>query len=139
MPEPLPKPGGTQAALVGAAPAPAAPKAAATPEAGAAAEPAATVKLTPDFAFDPAKVSIKKGQAVRWVNEGRSPQTVTGDPARVSDKSQVSLPDGAKPWDSGVLNSGAEFTQTFDVAGTYHYASMNTFPKVMTGEVDVQG
>jgi plastocyanin len=160
IPRSLPKPGGTPAPLVGAAPAAAAPPSlpqnenpveepggppqpiaspAATPQPAAAPEPAATVKLTPDFAFDPEKITIKTGQAVRWVNEGRSPETVTGDPAQFSDKSLVSLPEGAKPWDSGVLNSGDDFVHVFDVAGTHRYASMNAYPHPMTGEVDVQG
>lgn len=109
---------------------------AATPVAPA---PAATVTLTADFRFDPAEVTIRVGQAVEWRNAGRSPQTVTGDPARVRDKSLVALPAGAPPWDSGVLNYGDTFAQTFDVAGDYAYVSMPQEANGMTGRVVVQG
>jgi plastocyanin len=106
------------------------------PSAAAAPAPAATVTLTPDFTFNPDKVTIKSGQAVRWVNQGRSPQTVTCDPARARDKSVVQLPAGAQPWDSGILNWGVDFVHTFDTPGTYRYFSMPQEPK-MTGQVEV--
>jgi plastocyanin len=99
--------------------------------------PSATVELTPDFTFNPDKVSIKTGQAVRWVNQGRSPQTVTGDPARATDKNSVKLPAGAQPWDSGVLNAGEDFTHVFDTPGMYQYFSMPQEQKPMTGQVVV--
>jgi plastocyanin len=104
--------------------------------AAAAPAPSATVELTPDFKFSPDKVSIKTGQSVRWVNKGKSPQTVTCDPARATDKSVVQLPSGAQPWDSGVLNSGDDFVHAFDTAGTYRYFSMPQ-EKTMTGQVEV--
>ncbi|HEX5498570.1 MAG TPA: plastocyanin/azurin family copper-binding protein [Thermomicrobiales bacterium] len=110
---------------------------AASPVAGAAPAPSATVNLTPDFTFSPDKVSIKVGQAVRWVNQGRSPQTVTDDPALAPDKSLVQLPSGAQPWDSGVLNWGEDFVHVFDTPGTYGYFSLPQAPKTMTGQVEV--
>ncbi|HEU0114077.1 MAG TPA: plastocyanin/azurin family copper-binding protein, partial [Thermomicrobiales bacterium] len=110
---------------------------AASPVAAAAPAPSATVVLTPDFTFSPDKVSIKVGQAVRWVNQGRSPQTVTDDPARATDKSLVQLPSGAQPWDSGVLNWGAAYVHVFDTPGTYGYFSMPQEQKKMAGQVEV--
>ncbi|HEU5433288.1 MAG TPA: plastocyanin/azurin family copper-binding protein [Thermomicrobiales bacterium] len=109
----------------------------ASPVAGAPPAPSATVELTPDFTFSPDKVSIKSGQAVRWVNKGRSPQTVTCDPARAQDKSLVQLPSGAQPWDSGVLNWGEDFEHVFDAPGTYGYFSMPQAAKPMAGQVEV--
>jgi len=113
----------------------------ATPVAGpeATPTPATTVTLTPDFRFEPAEVTVRVGEAVGWENVGRSPQTVTCDPARVRDKSLVSLPAGAQPWDSGVLNFGETFVQVFDVAGEYTYVSMPQEDAGMTGRVIVQG
>jgi plastocyanin len=167
LPQPLPTPGGTPPPVVGPAPtaAPAtslenpsaSPVAAQTEQqqvlspgqppqpvgspaaspVAAAPAPAATVDLTPDFTFSPDKVTIKTGQAVRWINQGRSPQTVTADPARADDKSLVQLPAGAQPWDSGVLNWGKSFTHVFDVPGTYRYFSMPQEQKPMTGQVEV--
>ncbi|HET7094098.1 MAG TPA: plastocyanin/azurin family copper-binding protein [Thermomicrobiales bacterium] len=110
---------------------------AASPVAAAGPAPSATVELTPDFTFSPDKVSIKTGQAVRWVNQGRSPQTVTCDPARAQDKSLVQLPSGAQPWDSGVLNWGENFDHVFDTPGTYGYFSMPQEQKPMAGQVEV--
>lgn len=104
----------------------------------AAPAPSATVTLTPDFKFDPAQVTIKQGQTVKWTNQGRAPQTVTADPARAKDKSHAALPGGAKPFDSGVLNAGASFSHTFDVAGSYSYFSMPQEQKGMLGTVIVQ-
>lgn len=112
----------------------------ATPVAGeeAAPPPSATVTLTPDFRFDPAEVTIRVGQSVEWRNAGRSPQTVTGDPARLREASLAAFPDGAQPWDSGVLNHGDTYVHRFDVAGDYAYASMPQAANGMTGRVVVQ-
>jgi plastocyanin len=108
-----------------------------TPAAGTP-TPAVTVTLTPDFRFDPAEATIKVGQTVRWVNAGRSPQTVTGDPARAKDKSHVVLPSGAQPWDSGVLNAGEDYLHVFDVPGDYSYFSIPQEQAGMVGRVVVQ-
>lgn len=160
IPKPLPTEGGVPPTVVGAAPTKAAagaavsgqsqnqveqpgqpavpagsPAAAATP----AATPAATVTLTPDFKFDPAQVTINKGETILWKNEGRSPQTVTDDPARAADKANAVLPNGAKPWDSGVLNYGETYTHTFDVPGDYVYFSMAKEKAGMVGKITVNG
>ncbi len=104
-----------------------------------AAPPATTVTLTPDFRFDPPEVRIRRGEAVRWVNAGRSPQTVTADPSRVADPSLVALPDGAEPWDSGVLNAGDDFERSFDTPGEYIYVSIPQAGNGMSGRVIVEG
>ncbi len=109
----------------------------ATPVAQAVAQAAATITLTPEFAFDPAEVTISRGETVLWENAGRSPQTVTCDPARIREAGRVQLPEGAEPWDSGVVNSGGSFQHTFDVAGEYVYGSMNRAVN-MSGRVTVQ-
>lgn len=100
--------------------------------------PSATVVLTPDFHFDPQEVTIKTGQAVEWRNEGRSPQTVTADPALVEDASLVQLPEGAEPWNSGVLNHGETFVKVFDTPGEYDYVSIPRAKDGMTGRVIVE-
>ncbi|HEV7665698.1 MAG TPA: plastocyanin/azurin family copper-binding protein [Chloroflexota bacterium] len=101
--------------------------------------PAATVLITADRRFDPPQVTIGRGQAVLWRNVGRSPQTVTCDPARVTDKSKVILPPGAQPFDSGVINSATSFSYTFDTPGDYQYVSLPFESQNMTGRVTVQG
>jgi plastocyanin len=59
-----------------------------------------------DFAFDPATVTVPAGATVTWTNGGSRPHTVTAD-------------DGS--FDSGRLDPGEQFSQTFDQPGTFTY------------------
>jgi len=82
--------------------------------ADSAANVGATVRMR-NIAFDPPSVTIKVGQAVRWVNEESLPiaHTVTsGDPDE-GNAGQI--------WDSGNIAPGQSFTRTFDQAGTFEY------------------
>jgi plastocyanin len=85
--------------------------------------PAATVHMTAANKFDPEKVTIKAGEAVRWVNENAGPShAVTTDPSMVQNEDDVEIPDGAKPFSSGVVKPGKFYQHTFEVPGTYRYA-----------------
>ena len=100
--------------------------------------PAAVVHMTAANKFDPEKVTIKAGEAVRWVNDNGGPShTVTTDPSAVQDESHVQIPDGAKPFSSGVIGQGKFFQHTFDVPGTYRYACAPHEGSKMFGEVVV--
>jgi plastocyanin len=59
-----------------------------------------------DFAFEPGTVSVPAGTTVTWTNTGSRPHTVTAD-------------DGS--FDSGRLDPGEQFSQTFDQPGTFTY------------------
>src|SRR5215216_7756792 len=59
-----------------------------------------------DFAFEPGTVSVPAGATVTWTNTGSRPHTVTAD-------------DGS--FDSGRLDPGEQFSQTFDQPGTFTY------------------
>src|SRR5215213_1477550 len=59
-----------------------------------------------DFAFEPGTVSVPAVATVTWTNTGSRPHTVTAD-------------DGS--FDSGRLDPGEQFSQTFDQPGTYTY------------------
>jgi plastocyanin len=59
-----------------------------------------------DFAFEPATVTVPAGATVTWTNTGSRPPTVTAD-------------DGS--FDSGRLDPGEQFSQTFDQPGTFTY------------------
>jgi plastocyanin len=72
---------------------------------GAAAQDGAAVTIV-DFAFQPASLEVPAGTTVTWTNSGAATHTVTAD-------------NGA--FDSGRLASGANFSQTFDTAGTFTY------------------
>ncbi|MGY4536736.1 plastocyanin [Mucilaginibacter sp. UYNi724] len=65
----------------------------------------ATVSIS-GFAFSPASVTIKAGEAVKWTNADTAPHTAT---------------DVAGSFDSGTLNQAGSFTHTFATAGTYTY------------------
>ena len=80
----------------------------------------ATAPVISDFAFDPDPISITVGDTVTWTNEDGFAHTVTAD-----DDS----------FDSGNLDSGATFEQTFDEAGEFAY-HCNIHPQ-MTGTVSV--
>ncbi|MBL8776631.1 MAG: cupredoxin family copper-binding protein [Acidimicrobiales bacterium] len=80
----------------------------------------ATAPVISDFSFIPDPISITVGDSVTWTNEDGFAHTVTAD-----DDS----------FDSGNLDGGATFEQTFDEAGEFAY-HCNIHPQ-MTGTVSV--
>ena len=95
---------------------------------------AAEVGMTNRLTFTPDTVRIRVGEAVRWTNGSVLPHTVTADPSKAARATNVSLPDGAAPFDSGNMNSGDTFTYTFTTAGTYRYVCL---PHELAGMVGV--
>ncbi len=71
-------------------------------------------------AYSPAKLSIKKGETVRWINYDDTAHTVT--------KSGF--------FDSGALRKGDVWSYTFDREGVYDYTC--TFHATMRGSVEVK-
>jgi len=72
-----------------------------------------------NFSFQPAELTIKKGETVTWINQDTVGHTITGD----------SL-------DSKLLENGQSFSHTFNEAGTYTY---NCAPHpYMKGKIIVQ-
>ncbi len=59
-----------------------------------------------DFSYDPITLTVEAGTTVTWTNVGRAPHTVTAD-------------DGS--FDSGRMNNGAVFSQTFSTPGSFGY------------------
>ena len=68
----------------------------------------ATVDI-PEIAFEPADITVKAGTTVTWTNSDDLPHTVT----------KVGGP--GPQFDSGNLDPGDEFEQTFDKKGTIDY------------------
>jgi plastocyanin len=66
---------------------------------------AAAVQVV-DFAFEPGTLTVPAGTTVTWTNAGSRPHTVTAD-------------DGS--FDSGRLDPGEQFSQTFEQPGTITY------------------
>jgi plastocyanin len=76
-----------------------------------------------DFAFQPRWITITAGLSIRWINAGQLPHTATSD---------ISSP---QSWDSGALQPGEVFTETFNTPGSYPYHC--TFHPGMLGTVTV--
>ena len=104
-----------------------APAAATQPSADAAASPAAAapgeniVEMNDQLRFAPDALAIKVGETVTWTTVGAIPHTATADPAKAQDPAHVELPEGAEPWDSGIVTSGESWSYTFEVPGDYAY------------------
>ncbi len=82
--------------------------------------PAVVVHIK-NFAFNPARVSVKPGTTVQWVNDDAVQHSATAD-------------DGS--WTSGELNQGKTWTKTFATPGTYtYYCDDHEF---MKAEIDVK-
>jgi plastocyanin len=117
---------------------------AASPAASPVASPVAavTVKMTSQLRFEPAAVTIKRGETITWVNASPIPHTSTGDPDKNPVKKTrpelAQLPPGAEGWDSGLLNQGQSFSHTFTVAGEYHYFCIPHILSGMLGTIIVE-
>ncbi len=84
-----------------------------------------------DFAFQPADVTIKVGDTVKWTNTGSSEHTTTSG----TTTGGARHPDGL--WDSGSLRTGQTFSHTFTKAGAFPYYCSFHFTS-MVGTVTVQ-
>ena len=58
-----------------------------------------------EFKFNPAEITIQKGEAITWINEDSVTHTVTGTAIN-----------------SGPLENGKSFKQTFNEMGTFDYS-----------------
>lgn len=76
-----------------------------------------------DFAFQPQAITVTVGSSVRWINTGQQLHTSTSDAS------------GPASWDSGNLDPGGVFTQTFNSPGVYAYHC--AIHPSMTGTVTV--
>jgi plastocyanin len=75
-----------------------------------------------DLAFSPDTLTVAVGTTVTWENSDSLPHTSTSDD---------------EVWDSGTLESGGEFSFTFEEAGTFSYFC-EIHPS-MNGSVVVEG
>jgi plastocyanin len=88
--------------------------------------------------FTPMRTTIKAGDTIEWENTGHQLHHVTTDPSAALKKNDVSTPPGAKPFDSGFLKLGENFSETFSVPGIYRYTCAVHEAKGMNGEVVVE-
>ncbi|HEX2168243.1 MAG TPA: plastocyanin/azurin family copper-binding protein [Longimicrobiales bacterium] len=80
-----------------------------------------TIDMTSQLTFAPAAAQARVGQTVVWVNTSSMPHTVTADPSLAGNAASVSLPEGAEPFASPLVDAGGSYSRTFTVAGTYRY------------------
>ena len=76
------------------------------PTAMAQKHPTRTVSIQ-NFSFKPAKVTVKRGTKVRWINKDSTTHTATANNGR--------------SFDSGRLSPGQRYTHTFTIAGKKPY------------------
>ncbi len=88
--------------------------------------------------YEPAKVTIKVGETVEWVNNGAVVHSVTAVPDDASSATDVSLPKGASTFDSGFMPPGGTFDYTFTVPGTYRYFCVPHEKAGMVGTIVVK-
>ena len=71
--------------------------------------------------FTPYGLLIRPGQTIRWTNKDNgNSHTATAYASENFDHSRR-IPDGTKPFDSGLLLPDESFEVTFDVPGVYDY------------------
>ena len=109
-------------------------------DASRATGPEATAVVAMKFhSFEPASVSVRAGETVRWENKSMIWHTVTTDPSLAKDASHAGVPAGAKVFDSGKVNSGQSYSRTFIAPGTYRYFCKPHETNGMVGQVVVEG
>ena len=87
--------------------------------------------------FLPNKVTVHVGDTIRWTNKTAVAHTVTADPSLERRAGDVILPEGALPFHSGSLVSGAVFTQVLNVPGAYQYVCIPHELHGMIAQIEV--
>ena len=103
----------------------------------AAGKTAAVTMTDKPPAYVPAKLTVKVGTTVTWKNTGNALHDVTTDASKTQNKSDVALPAGAQPFDSGFMPPGTSWSYTFAVPGKYRYACIPHEKDRMIGEITV--
>ncbi|WP_340103592.1 cupredoxin domain-containing protein [Rhodohalobacter sp. 8-1] len=85
------------------------------------AEPADTVGMTNTMKFDADTVRIEAEETVVWKNSSLLAHSVTADPSESTIDGSAELPEGAEPFNSGMMDPEETFSHTFEVPGTYKY------------------
>jgi len=88
--------------------------------------------------YAPAKVAIKVGDTVRWVNGGETVHSVSTSAANAQNPRDTSMPKGATAFDSGFIPPGGDYSYTFTVPGTYRYFCLPHEKAGMVGVIVVK-
>ncbi|MGC1678142.1 MAG: plastocyanin/azurin family copper-binding protein [Candidatus Binataceae bacterium] len=106
--------------------------------AGAASTPVVIKMADTPAVYEPARVTVKVGEPVQWINTGKSVHSVTLVPDDAQNPKDASEPSGAKTFDSGFMPPGGTFSYTFTMPGTYHYFCVPHEKAGMVGVVTVK-
>jgi plastocyanin len=87
--------------------------------------------------FEPDVVRIHAGQTVEWRNTAFITHSVSSDSTKAKSPNDASIPEGARPLNSGDLLGGDIYLQTFMVPGTYKYFCTHYEDDGMVGTVIV--
>ena len=74
-----------------------------------------------DMGFVPPAITVSVGTRVVWRNSSQVIHNVVDDADKALVSVDVSLPSGARPFDSGFLQPGQSFSRVFGKPGIYHY------------------
>jgi plastocyanin len=88
--------------------------------------------------YTPAKVAIKVGETVQWVNNGETVHSVSTSAANAQNRNDTSMPKGAAAFDSGFIPPGGDYSYTFTVPGTYRYFCLPHEKAGMVGVIVVK-
>jgi plastocyanin len=88
--------------------------------------------------YTPAKVAIKVGDTVQWVNGGETVHSVSTTAANAQNRKDTSMPKGAVAFDSGFIPPGGDYSYTFTVPGTYRYFCLPHEKAGMVGVIVVK-
>jgi plastocyanin len=87
--------------------------------------------------LSPQRLTIQAGQTVEWKNSSKTTHEIVGNPAKSGGASNSTLPNGARPFDSGFLRPEHTFSRKFDVSGVYRYTCDLNSSHPVTGEIVV--
>jgi plastocyanin len=96
------------------------------------------VKQDAKTVFDPETVTINAGDTVSWSNPTFVTHSVTFDSSQAQTASNVVLPAGVAPFDSGSMEQDQTYTHQFTVKGTYKYVCKFHEAMGMVGTVVVK-
>ena len=85
--------------------------------------------------FEPVGLHVEKGQTVEWLATRWGPTVSAFHPS--NGNQELRIPEGATPFDSGLLARGDTFRWTFNVEGTYDYFSKNHVGMGVVGRIVV--
>jgi plastocyanin len=108
------------------------------PDPAKAAEPIVVTMTDKEPFYAPAKLTIKSGDTVKWVNSGQTVHDVSTNAANAQSPKDTSMPKGAQAFDSGFIPPGGDFSHTFTVPGTYKYFCLPHEKDGMVGFVIVK-